>query len=328
MHDSYPTLPKQKRHPYYVVAPNYERKSAGIRTLHFLCHWLNRRGYPAYIQTPGGKRGQVTHPDLITPLLTPEVVAAHEDAQRTPIVVYPEIVSGNPLNADCVARYVLNYPGLLGGDKIYAAGEMVFGYTQYLADAVKDVSGVLFFPVVDTETFRPGTPRQRQGVCFYAAKFRDKGYEPFDLPAGAVEILRGSPNDQSPEQIAELFRTCELFYCYEDTALILEAALCGCPSVVMPSAFFREPLGTREFGYDGIARNNSSQEIDRAIATVERVAKIYADRSENFLSQLDAFIEITQDRAAVTIPTKRVMLPPKETRFRRRLLRLRKKLGL
>jgi len=262
-------------------------------------------------------RGPVTHPDLITPLLTPDIVAAHYDAERTPIVVYPEIVGGNPLKADCVVRYVLNYPGFLGGDKSYAADEIVFAFSQCLADAIENVSGILLFPVVDTNVFNLGAPRTRHGTCFYASKYQSSGHALFDLPPGAVEILRDSPKAQSPEQIAELFRTSELFYCYEDTALILEANLCGCPCVIMPSDFFSEPLGVTEFGYDGIARNNSTQEIDRAIATVERVARTYADRSQEFFSQFATFIDITQDRAAKNAPVKRVVLPPRSWLGRR-----------
>ncbi len=42
------------------------------------------------------------------------------------IVLYPEVVSGNPLKAAKVVRWTLNSPGLLGGDAHYADDEMVF----------------------------------------------------------------------------------------------------------------------------------------------------------------------------------------------------------
>lgn len=297
-------VPSGSRAPYYIFAPPYERRSAGIRSLHLLCHWLNRKGYPAFVHILSDPKRPQAHPDLVTPVLSQRLVQQHHKAGKTPIVVYPEIVSGNPLEAACVVRYVLNYPGLLGGDREFARDELLFAYSERLARGVSQECSVLFLPVIDRTIFWGGDTGQREGACYYAAKYKSAGYATFGLPPNAIEIVRDGPNAQPPVEIARLFRTAETFYCFEDSALILEAALCGCPTVIMKSAFFRHPLGLAEFGYDGLAVDTSSEQLRRAQQTVGNVQETYSKLCERFWGELDNFVELTQAKAAA-LPVQR-----------------------
>ena len=45
--------------------------------------------------------------------------------------------------------------------------------------------------------------------------------------------------------------------------MILEAGLCGCPSVLIPNKYFKESLGLADIGMDGIAWGVSPEEIAR-----------------------------------------------------------------
>ena len=127
--------PKQNN-PYYIVAPQFTRSSAGISLLYLLCHHLNLKGYQAFISCEKGEGKTSERYDFIAPHLNKKIVKFHFRMNRQPVVVYPEIVLGNPLNSDVVARYVLNYSALLGGDKEYGADEMIFTYTKQLANSV------------------------------------------------------------------------------------------------------------------------------------------------------------------------------------------------
>lgn len=110
-----PINPRVERAPYYIVAPRYIGTSAGIRALHLLCHWLNLKGERAFMALQYVELGPNVSFDLQTPILTPEIVDYHYQQGLQPIVIYPEVVAGNPLEADCVVRWLLNFPGLLGG---------------------------------------------------------------------------------------------------------------------------------------------------------------------------------------------------------------------
>lgn len=290
-------------HPYYIVTPSYVQESAGIRCLHILCHALNKRGHSAYIvQDPASRMLGAQFfgggPDLLTPILSRTILEAHARRQQTPIVVYPEIVTGNPYGAEIVVRYVLNFPGLLGGDTVYDADEICFGYSRALAETA-NCENVLFIPPVDTSIFRPppdGTPRA--GSCFYADKFRKvHGGTPLSITDGSVEITRHQEGAQTPEEIARLFQTSEVFYAYENTALAIEAVLCGCPAVFIPNPYLTEIIASNEVGMDGYAWGTDPGEIARAKATVAQGAQNYLANIDLFWTQLDDFIEITE-RAA------------------------------
>ena len=94
------TLYPVARNPYYIVAPPYVRTSSGIKAFHLLCHALNRIGEREYmIVNPFLRRYSPTHPDLMTPLLTSDAMAADFQRGLTPITICAETLAGNPFNA-------------------------------------------------------------------------------------------------------------------------------------------------------------------------------------------------------------------------------------
>lgn len=289
-------VPDASRHPYYIYAPAYVQHSAGVRVLHFLCHWLNRMGERAFIFNlqPGGR---LTNPDLLTPLVTQEVASHHAMQGLSPIVIYPETEWGNPLEALCVVRYVLNVPGHLGGDVQYSPNELVWAYSEQLSALCSHCDGVLHMPVIDQNVFRRPETTERKGAVFYAAKYQgDHGQKIFGLPDGAVEITRGLPDSQTPTEIARLMQKAEVFYCFENTALATEAVLCGCPAVFMPNAYLEKPIALNELGWDGFAWGDAPEEVARARATVALGEANYARTVSAFFKQLEDFVEKTQQR--------------------------------
>jgi hypothetical protein len=92
------------RRPFCIVTPNCTHASR-----------LNHTGERAYILACGGS-DTVVRSDWLTPL--PPHPMAHERQGLTPIVVYREVVTGNPRR---VARYVLSHPGLSGRETGIAA---------------------------------------------------------------------------------------------------------------------------------------------------------------------------------------------------------------
>ena len=296
------TIYPDVRHPYYIVAPSYARTSAGIRVLHLLCHSLNRRGYAAYILLHPylpWKRNP-TALDLLTPLLTSAIAQSHFERGLAPIMVYPEIVSGNPFGGSCVVRYVMNFPGLLGGDKEYAPDELCFGYSKILAEAAHAPDHVLFLPATDTRIFRPAPEGQkREGSCYYAHKYKATHHgELFEITKNSVEITRDEPDAPTAQEIASLFQRSEVFYTYENTALAIEAVLCGCPAVFLPNPYLSEIIAIKELGPDGYAWGGEPAEIARAKATVEQGARNYLKSYTTYWHDLERFIDLTQRHAA------------------------------
>ena len=291
----------RKRHPYYIVAPKFVRSSAGIKALHLLCNALNGLGEQAYlvIHPYVFDVAKASHPYLYTPLLDAARMRSHLEDGLCPITVYPETVSGNPFQAPLVVRYLLNYPGLLGGDVAHPDSELLWAYSGAIAARVPRARGSLFIPASDPSVFTPKPGPPRSGSCFYASKYQHvhRG-ELFPITRDSVEITRDRPDSQTPEQIAELFRRSEVFYCYENSALAIEALLCECPVVFLPNAYLDEVIGVAELGMQGMAWGNDPAEVRRAKATVREGRQRYLNLYEVAVRSLEQFIEQTQEAAA------------------------------
>lgn len=289
--------------PYYIGTLPYTRFSAGVKALHLLCHNLNLRGQSAYLLPINGvsasEQETFCEPGFLTPILTARIARYHLEHGHTPITVYPEIVVGNPFGGACVVRYVLNFPGVLGGNKIFDKNELCFGYSKILAETTNNPDNILFIPTSDTRIFHPAAEQsERKGTCFYASKYQKNHCgKLLDITKNSYEITSGFSDSQSPEEIADIFRKSEIFYTYENTALATEATLCGCPAVFIPNEHLESIIASEELGSDGIAWGNSDQEITRAKNTVDKAIHNYTKNIFRFYEMLDIFIEKTQQHA-------------------------------
>ncbi len=234
-----------KKIPYLIISPPYYPSSAGVRMMHALCHYLNESGYDAYIAT-----------DKVNPEWNEKQPSQKIFSHLVydGIVVYPEIVTGNPLDASVVVRYILNHPGLLGGDKEYDLSEILFTCNgETLRKYVPSDDHILCIPLIENFFRDEGLPRK--GGCFYVGK----GFNIPRIPEteGMKEIT-----GIDRREVANILKTSEVFYTYDNfTLLIEEAKKCGCPVVIVG----------------------------------EEVSKVsYDDYIKDFEKQLDNFIRITQ----------------------------------
>jgi O-antigen biosynthesis protein len=274
---------------YVISAPDFRTSSAGVVALYRLCRDLNARGFPSFIcgaQSPESS------------LAAPLIDEAHAKAlcRRGFTAVYPEIVSGNPREARTVARWVLNSPGLLGGDKVYDPSELVFYYSNVFLPYIHNRTvGKLYVPTIDESIFysddRPDAERCLE--CFYIGKSQWKdGYVDRE---NVFEITRQSP---AKSELGKLFRASRALYCFDNsTILIYEAILCGCPVVIIPDGTqTRADYETLELGTDGIAWG--MEELEKARADVSKLRERYDQAKRDYVGQLDNFIRLTQQRAA------------------------------
>lgn len=324
-------FPLDKSHPYYISAPRWMYSSAGIRALHLLCHALNRSGMKAFmIHYPFGEHPRSwTNRELLTPTLYKEQAKVHLEQGLAPIVLYPEIIPGNPLKAPVVARWVMNFPGLLGGDSTYDNKEICFGYSRELAIAGGNSEQVLHMPTIDTRIFYPPYDlTERRGGCFCASKYKVVHNGVLDpITDGCFEITRQMSDSLDPRGVADLLRRSEVFYAYENTALATEAVLCGCPAVFIPNPYLTEMIGQEELGTDGFAWGTDPVAIERARTTVAQGTINYLNTYDLFWDQLNTFIKITQQRARGVPYSKMIEVPSwPPTGVRKHIYRLMKEL--
>ena len=221
-----------KTKPYFIVTPPYNHYSAGVRALHLLCHSLNQSGQRAYVtfsEQPSGNQLPV-NPLLNTPWRTPETDMICS-ALGEPIVVYPDIIKGNPLGGRKVVRWLLGYPGVCGGDTTFPETDNIWSYSTKIAKS-QGSDKVLYMPVVDPDIFYKPTEGKREGACYYAKKSKEIWGTEISIPEGSKNL------EGTPQQIADILRSSEMCHIYEDSSVILEAMMCGCPIMYHHNARF------------------------------------------------------------------------------------------
>jgi len=220
-----------RAHPVFVIwAWSYSHRSSGVRALYRLCHHLNRAGYPSAVLVHPDHRQEPEDPvpGWDAPL--------HEGPLGDSIVVYPEVVSGNPLGAGRVVRWALNTPGLIGGDTRYDDAEMVFVYDAQKLPAVAPATSerlgperVLWLGLVDPAYIYPDPTVPRTMDCSFIYKGRDLSAR-FPLPESDLgEIVALENITPTMESLGEALRRTRVFYSYDHYSNALrEAAVCGC----------------------------------------------------------------------------------------------------
>jgi len=228
----------------YIYAPKYQQNSGGVKVLYKLNEVLKSLGLDCDILNFG-----------------------EELENKNSVVIYPEIVSGNPLKAKHVIRWVLYYPSINGGDKVYDDNEHIFTYSNlYLSSIKNSIKGKVYLNTV--EPYYVDLNKKRRGICFYTGK----GYRPDVIGDTWLEITRSYPANR--ERLAEIFQRSIAFVCYDpNTVMTLEATLCGCPVVVPPNLFDRYKIS--EYGQNGIC--DSFLKLDIAANTLGKVRLIHEE---------------------------------------------------
>ncbi|HEC74401.1 MAG TPA: hypothetical protein ENI26_08515, partial [Methylophaga aminisulfidivorans] len=280
--------------PYVIYASNYEQKYAGVRALHHLCHALNQLGQEAYIVGCS-----ITNNKLQTPFLTQSELSRMISVGVNPIVVYPEVVHGNPLDSSSVVRWILNTPGHIGGDKQFDSDEQLFCYSQDFVPSEMSALN-LRVPVIDQSIFNnTDNPHddKRQGTCFYANKYLIAGYKLTDDVRESVSLCQDVKLTRT--ELAAILRKSELMYCYEPSALMTEAKLCGCPVVMIDTPYLNPELEIDIKGY-GISFGTAPEDIDEAKRTVHKESEIYDQVISDSWSDIIRFVETTQAHFALS----------------------------
>ncbi|MCW5662306.1 MAG: hypothetical protein KIT35_00575 [Piscinibacter sp.] len=267
---------------FIVFADSFDENNGGVIALHRLCDLLNRGGQqarlwparkPLYDEAHRGeyalaawrwyrrawRRPYRTCPVFHTPLAT------RADLEGA-IVVYPEIVHGNPLRARHVVRWLLHKPGFHKGRVEYGPDDRYFFYQKAFDDPALNPDGgdnLLKTVWVRDDVYKTVNTGARRGSAYILRKGKGRTL---------VHDLKDSVLvDKLPHsQLAQVFnrvQTCISYDAY--TMYSLYAALCGCVSIVVP-----EPGVTKDqwypdpkdryglaYGFDDIAHAIETQPL-------------------------------------------------------------------
>ena len=278
--------------PYLITAPPYNEKSAGQAVLHRMCHELNQLGFEAYLaimENPNWPKGLVyTNPRFQTPIASLE-----KNLVKDCIVVYPEIVTGNPLGAKRVVRYLLNKEAQFGQGAIKRAET---DYFLIYSKLYGSGHGKLLIPHFNFELFNEfgAVPfEQRTQLAWYEGKGSKYGkVTPIE---GAITITRQWPDDR--RELADILKKTKFLFTWDSTtSLITEAMMCGAVPVLMQIAPWTvEGLKNTDFGISGFALSTDTTELYRAINTRAEAMTAIRRSMIKFREDLWTFVESSQN---------------------------------
>jgi hypothetical protein len=234
-----------------------------------------------------------THKILTNPLFNTPTLSidfAKEIANNNDyIVVYPEVVSGNPLRAKNIVRWFLHDPGFHTNHISYGSGELYFRFGS-VTKPFKVPEGstmsdtpltVLHFPL---ELYNSKDwAQERSGTAYCIRKGKGKPIV-HDL-TDSILI-----DDLPHEEIAKIFKRVKQFISYDTkTAYSYFAAVCGCESIVIPDPDMTEDewipypesrVGIA-FGFEDLPRAKSTASFVEAFLLKEQSCS--SKLVENFL---------------------------------------------
>jgi hypothetical protein len=200
--------------------------SGGIVVLHKLCHLLRQKDQNARLwMVDDDWTTWATWPEYDTPIANGKV------DPRDCVVIYPEIVSGNILEAKHAVWWLLNKPGFWGGTFEAKPEDLIVTYSDHFS---ADYPNAEQLRVIECwfEYFSPDPTIVRKGGCYAMRKGAIMGKQPIPETDGLKPIVDSSYDIAF---LRNTFRESEVFYSYDSaTFLSLHAALCGCTSIVIP----------------------------------------------------------------------------------------------
>lgn len=235
---------------YIIYTPFFRDDSGGIIVLHKLCAMLRDKGFTAKIwplpkpsfkeifilcrlkkllkwsfeicpQNLCGKENTYSPYNLS--------IARHKDLTNS-IVVYPEIVDGNPLGAKNVVRWLLNKPGDRTGRINFGRDELFFFFNEHFNDWKLNPNKCNQLRVVEFmgKVYHQKNYDERSATCYMVRKGKNRMHDQHGDEAIKVDGM-------SHEEMAEVFNRCKYFVSYDlYTMFSRYAAMCGCIPIVVP----------------------------------------------------------------------------------------------
>ncbi|WP_318469408.1 WavQ [Photobacterium leiognathi] len=308
---------------YIIFAPSYDDNSGGSIVLHWLCHLINKTEldceayiFPQFltfdmtlnpldlmknylIMLKGYTLGRMRfkkNEKFNTPFLP------NKKIKDSDIVIYPESVSGNPLKAKNVVRWLLHKPAYHTGKINYNSNELYYKYSKGLVgdfnlfgSKISDL--ILNTPYYNIDLYFSNNFDTRCSTAYSVRKGIDKKLDKHPLDAICIDGL-------SHYEISAIFKKCKRFISYDlYSGYSLLAILAGCEVIIVPDDNLKKTdwIPEEELRY-GLAYGFSMNEIEWANKTRHlryEQMKEQSKKTENIVSEFIlesiSFFEIKND---------------------------------
>jgi predicted O-linked N-acetylglucosamine transferase (SPINDLY family)/GT2 family glycosyltransferase len=211
---------------FVIVAPGFNAKSGGVIAMYNLAKIIHENNIQCKIFDTCGHH----LPNNIF-----DVYATSLDITNHTIVVYPEGINGNPLNAKFVVRWILCELGIHCASDIYKTwgrNDFVYHYSTYNPD--KNVSDYNMLTPLYLNPKLQDQGKSRDGYCHVIRKGH-KFHKPLQYIHPQNSFLLD--DDLSQEDLIDILNTKKYLISYDPYSYInFMASLCGCVPIVAPFA--------------------------------------------------------------------------------------------
>lgn len=290
---------------YIICSPiEYTHTSGGIVVLFELAKRLIRFGETALVYTPK-TNNTIEIPQIEGNWL--EDPQCQTSIHTTDIIVYPEVIEGNPLQAKNVVRWLLHSPQFFGTKWNPSPDDIIFHYSpRGLLDSNRlpiphlKSEAILHVTAPNLETF-VNRKKLRWRLSCMIRKGHKYGTRKI-LPKLGLPVI-DHLGQSSPEKLAQHFNESLLFISYDsETFHSVQAALCGALSIIVPNRTLnrKQHYSQTNFKY-GIAYGILG--IPWAILTKHKLPQYMKHLTEIENNTVKTFISITDSKFAQAITT-------------------------
>jgi hypothetical protein len=201
----------------------YHEKCGGIVVMHYFCKLINEK----YNDTFSAKLFMHNNLKYKNPFCNN--FARLDEINDNTVVIYPEIISGNPLNAKNVVRWVLLELGIempIDHYKKWSESDLIYNW-EPINSNIKQLS----CPFYNNFFSNKNLEKKRTKICYLVKKgpliHKNINYV---HPRNSLCI-----DNLSLQEKANIFNECKFFYSYDpNSAYILFSAACGCIPIIYP----------------------------------------------------------------------------------------------
>ena len=209
---------------------------------------------------------------------------------KNTIVVYNELLKGNPLRAKKIVRWLLFYNRFYkqseGKTIGYEKNDLFFTYREIFNDyTLNPECKVLCTPYFDLDLYKRYNFGERHGKCYVLRKGKWRVNDSDFKDKIVVD-------DLSEHEKVRVFNECEYCISYDtQTAYSKIAALCGCISVIVPEeGKQRNDYRTANEDSSGIAFGFSPEEINFAETTRDKIKTKFEEINKQSKEDVERFI--------------------------------------
>ena len=191
------------------------------------------------------------------------------DLKKT-IVIYPEIVKGNPLMAKNVVRWLLYHYPYANDNSAFSKNDLFIAYRKIFNNLkLNPDNNIVKVSYFNSSLYRQYNFSKREGRCYVIYKGRNRKDLPSKFDGPVYDI------NMSQEEIVEMFNSHKYCYFYDlQTFYSTIAAVCGCIPILVPEkGKTLSDYRTSDEPLLGCAFGDSPEQIKYAIDTRNELLK-------------------------------------------------------